>query len=222
MAWVACTVSVSAWSQLSIHSAWRLDIAWGTCTVPVYDFSWVSRQYDVGIWCEGHVLYLYMILGQSPCIMMLGYVTRGMYCTCIWSQLCLQATWRLDMVWWECTVLLYDLSWVPRQHGVEILCEGPVLYLYMISAESPSSMAFGYCMRGLHFTCIWSQLSLQATWCWDLVQELQWRRRSSQGSQEAHSTTRSSAAGHSAGYCRKITYENDLSHPSIRIHFMKV
>ena len=47
---------------------------------------------------EGPVLYLYMIQAESPGSMMLEYVQIDVYCTCIWSQLCLQAAWNLDMV----------------------------------------------------------------------------------------------------------------------------
>ena len=122
MAWVACTVSVSAWSQLSIHSAWRLDIAWWTYTVPLYDLSY-----------------------ESPGSMTLVSGVRVLYCTLIWSQLSLQASWHWDLMWRSCTVPLYDLSWVSsKQHDVRILHEWLALYLYMISAESPGNMTLGY------------------------------------------------------------------------------
>ena len=113
------------------------------------------------------------ISAESPGSMTLGSGVRVLYCTCIWSQLSLWAVWRLDMEWWACTVRVYDLSWVSGQHDIGICCEGPVLYLYMISAKTLDRMGmmFGYGMRGVHYTCIWSQLSVLAAWRWDIWRE---------------------------------------------------
>ena len=129
-------VPTCIWSQLSLQAAWH----------------W--------IWREGRALYLYMISAESPGSMTLGSGVKVLYCIFIWSKLSLQAVWHLDLVWRSCTVPLYDLSWFSRQHDIWILCGGPVLYLYMISAESPGSMAFGSGVRVLYCTCIWYQLSL--------------------------------------------------------------
>ena len=146
-----------------------LDMAWRACTVPLYDLSWVSRQHDVGIWCEGPVAYLYMISAESPDSMTFGSCVGVLYCTFIWSQLSLQAAWYLDLVWGSCTVPVYDISWVSRQHGIWLWREWRALYLYLISAEYPFSMTFAYSVMDVHCTCIWSQLSLQAAWRLDMA-----------------------------------------------------
>ena len=123
------------------------SMAWGVWAVPVYDFSWVSRQHDVWKRSEGHALCLYMISAESPGNVTLRYGGRVLYCTFIWSQLSFQAAWRLDMAWEACIVPVYDLSLVSMQHGVWIWCEGLALYLYMISAESPGNMTLGTAVR---------------------------------------------------------------------------
>ena len=122
-------------------------MSWGACTVPAYNLSWVSRHHDVGICHEGHVLYLYMISAVSPGNMTFGYGVMGVHCTFIWSLLSPQAEWRWELVWGTCTLPVYDLSWVSKQHDVWILHEGLALYLYMISAESPGNMTLGTAVR---------------------------------------------------------------------------
>ena len=94
--------STCIWLQVTLQAVWRWDLVWGSCTVPLLymisaesQVSWVSRQHDVGIWCEGPVLYLYMTYGralylymisaESPGSMTLGSGVRVLYCTCIWS-----------------------------------------------------------------------------------------------------------------------------------------
>ena len=52
-------------------------------------------------------------------------------------------SYKSMQMWYTYELYVYDLSWVSRQHDVWIWHEGPALYLYMISAEFPSSMTLG-------------------------------------------------------------------------------